>query len=163
MPRRLRIEYRHNLRIAAGEARPSARGERRGKRETWRRDCPCGRGEPACMRESRRLVHPRSLCPAGKRIELPAPGRLGRYLRRKRGVTFWEPQGLYQRQKEECRMQKWGPDRVGGRQRWEEERGKNHRIPSKPLRDPFETPSKPLRNITGTSRVQHASSRLGAG
>jgi hypothetical protein len=56
-------------------------------------------------------------------------------------------------------MARW----VGGQQRWEEERGKNHRISSKPLRNSFVTPSKPLRNITGTTRVQHARSTLAAG
>jgi hypothetical protein len=45
-------------------------------------------------------------------------------------------------------MARW----VGGQQGWEEEMGKNHRIPSKPLR-----------NITGTTRVQHARSTLAAG
>jgi hypothetical protein len=40
---------------------------------------------------------------------------------------------------------------VSGQQRWEEERGKNHRIPSKPLR-----------NITRTTRQQQAE-RAGAG
>src|ERR1035437_581514 len=35
-------------------------------------------------------------------------------------------------------------------------RGKNHRIPSKPHRNPIEAPSKPLRNITLTSRLHHA-------
>jgi hypothetical protein len=51
-----------------------------------------------------------------------------------------------------CRNGGWHGGWVGGQQGWEEERGKNHRIPSKLLR-----------NITGTTRVQHARSTLAAG
>jgi hypothetical protein len=69
-------------------------------------------------------------------------------LHRKRGVTFWEQQCLYQRQTEECRMQKWGLDRVGGRQ-------KNNANPMELLWNPMEVLWKPME--------QHASNTPAAG
>ena len=60
-------------------------------------------------------------------------GGWGRYLRRKRGVTFWERQCL-SGYKEECGMQRRGMARwAGGQQRWEEKREKPP--------NPFEAPS----------------------
>src|ERR1035438_3847196 len=105
-----------------------------------------------------RGVHPGSFCLAGKRFELPAPGRLGTvsepHNRRNHlcaAVSITPPGGMQKR--EVARG-------VGGQQRLEEKRQlplRSFEVPSKYHRRYIEEPSKIHRRTIVTSRLPHRS------
>src|ERR1035437_4197936 len=95
-----------------------------------------------CKMKMHNYRHPGGLCLTGKRIDLPALGRLGAVSAPQKGVTIWERQRSLRGQ---GRMQKRGIARwAGGQRRLDEKRQK--------LLNFFEHSSKVLRNITLTTR-----------